>query len=56
MRSIMIQSKRNIITAWFDGAAQMDGQICGAGGVIKTPYLMVYKWLFNCGRGTNNRA
>ena len=56
MCSIMIQSKRNIIIAWFDGDAQMDGQICGAGGVIKTPYLMVYKWLFNCGRGTNNRA
>jgi hypothetical protein len=56
MHSIMIQSKRNIITAWFDGAAQMDGQICGASGVIKTPYLMVYKWIFNCGRGTKNRA
>jgi hypothetical protein len=36
----MIQSKRNIITAWFDGAAQLDGQICGAGGVFKTPDLM----------------
>jgi hypothetical protein len=34
----------------------MDGQICGAGGVIKTPDLMVYKCLFNFVRGTNNRA
>jgi ribonuclease HI len=34
----------------------MDGQNCGAGGIIKTPNMIVYKWLFNCGRGTNNRA
>jgi hypothetical protein len=34
----------------------MDGKKCGAGGVIKTPNLLVYTWLLNCGKGTNNRA
>jgi ribonuclease HI len=34
----------------------MDGLKCGAGGIIKIPNLLVYKWLFNYGRGTNNRA
>jgi ribonuclease HI len=25
-------------------------------GVIKTPYHLVYRWIFNCGEGTNTRA
>jgi ribonuclease HI len=52
----MIQSKRNFIITWFDGASQLNGQISGVGGVFKTLDLIVYKWIFNCGRGTNNRV
>jgi hypothetical protein len=52
----MIPLQRNTTIAWFDGAAQLDGNKCGVGGVIKTPDLTVYRWVFNCGGGTNTRA
>jgi hypothetical protein len=34
-------------TACFDGATQTGGKQRGAGGVIKTPNLSVYRWFFN---------
>jgi hypothetical protein len=44
------------IIGWFDGATQRNGEISGAGGVIKINDHTVYKWTLNCGRGTNTRA
>jgi ribonuclease HI len=56
LRDIMIPQHRNTTIAWFDGAAQLDGNQCGAGGVLKSPDLTVYRWVYNCGGGTNTRA
>jgi ribonuclease HI len=41
---------------WFDGAAQRRGQISGAGGVIRVNNHTKYRWMLNCGPGTNTRA
>jgi hypothetical protein len=41
---------------WFDGAAQENGNLSGAGGVIKVNEDTSYKWIFNCGPRTNTRA
>jgi ribonuclease HI len=41
---------------WFDGAAQENGTLSGAGGVITVNEDTSYKWTFNCGPGTNTRA
>jgi ribonuclease HI len=41
---------------WFDGATQNNGQLSGAGGVIRCSEQISYKWTFNCGEGTNTRA
>jgi ribonuclease HI len=56
LRDIMIPHHKNTTIAWFDGAAQLDGHQCGARGVLKTPNLIVFKWVYNCGGGTNTRA
>jgi hypothetical protein len=42
--------------AWFDGAAQANGLISGAGGIIKQAGNIIYRWTLNCGPGTNTRA
>jgi ribonuclease HI len=42
-------------TGWFDGAATSSGQNSGAGGIIKFNDQCCYKWLLNCGQGTNTR-
>jgi len=55
-RDILIIHQKDSALAWFDGAAQRDGMLCGAGGVIKTLDARVITWTFNCGRGTNTRA
>jgi ribonuclease HI len=44
------------IVGWFDGAAHISGQNSGAGGVIRINEHRYYKWIFNCGPGTNTRA
>jgi ribonuclease HI len=44
------------IVGWFDGATQENGNLSGAGGVIKINEDTSYKWIFNCGPGTNSRA
>jgi ribonuclease HI len=54
-RDIMIPQQNNTYLAWFDGVAQLDGNLFGAGGVIKTPDSTVIRWIYNCGRGTNTR-
>ena len=40
----------------FDGAAQLDGRVCGAGGIFKHHPSRVTKWFLNCGLGTNTKA
>jgi ribonuclease HI len=55
-RDILITYQRDPTLAWFDGATQRDGSLCGAGGVIKTLEATVIKWTFNCDRGTNTRV
>ena len=52
----MILHQSNTTLAWFDGATQLDGNLCGAGAVIKTPDSIVILWIYNCGRGTNTRV
>jgi hypothetical protein len=34
---------------WFDGAAQNNGLLCGAGGILKTTGSTTYRWTLNCG-------
>jgi hypothetical protein len=41
---------------WFDGATQQNGLLSGARGVIKINDLREYRWILNCGKGTNTRA
>jgi len=41
---------------FFYGEAQSDSKHCGAGGVIKTPNSTIYRWLYNCGEGTNTKV
>jgi ribonuclease HI len=42
--------------AWFDGAAQLDGSLCGAGGHIFISSHTSYRWTLNGGQGTNTKA
>jgi len=41
---------------WFDGAAQENGILSGAGGIIKIFGNIIYRWTFNYGVGTNTRV
>jgi ribonuclease HI len=41
---------------WFDGATSSIGLNNGAGVVIRINEQRSYKWLLNCGLGTNTRA
>jgi len=51
----MISQHLDTTIACFDGATQVDGKECGVRGLFKTPDLSVYRWVFNCGEGTNTR-
>jgi ribonuclease HI len=42
--------------SWFDGAALLGGDCCGAGGVFKSHPSRLTLWYLNCGVGTNNKA
>jgi ribonuclease HI len=44
------------VVAWFDGAAQQDGSLCGAGGKIVLNSHTCFRWTLNCGNGTNMKA
>jgi hypothetical protein len=46
----------DITTGWFDGATQRNGNISGAGGLIRLNKHNIYRWTFNCGPGTNTRV
>jgi hypothetical protein len=50
-RDILISYRKDSALAWFDGAAKGDGSKCGAGGIIKAPDAIVYRWTLNCGSG-----
>jgi ribonuclease HI len=41
---------------WFDEVAQQNGEQSGVGGLIKINKNTSYKWMLNCGLGTNTRA
>jgi ribonuclease HI len=41
---------------WFDGAAQSNKLLSGAGGIIKTLGNSTIRWTLNCGQGTNTRV
>jgi ribonuclease HI len=43
-------------TGWFDGATHRSGNLCGAGGLIRTSKNSFIRWTFCCGPGTNTRA
>jgi hypothetical protein len=45
-----------ILVGWFDGVASSSGIQSGAGGITKISDNTVYKWSFNSGPGSNNRA
>jgi hypothetical protein len=55
-RCSVLAIPKDKIIGWFDGATQRNGDLSGAGGVIKINDHTVYKWTLNCGRGTNTRA
>ena len=42
--------------AWFDGATQLDGSLCGVGGHIFINFHTSYRWTLNDGQGTNTKA
>jgi ribonuclease HI len=41
---------------WFDGAAQNNGLLSGARGLLKTIGNTTYRWTLKCGKGTSTRA
>jgi ribonuclease HI len=54
----MVTQQIGTTVACFNATTQADGKQCGArggGGGIKTPDHSVYRWIFNCGEGTNTR-
>jgi ribonuclease HI len=42
--------------AWFDGASQQGGALCGAGGEIVLNSHSCIRWTLNCGHGSNTKA
>jgi ribonuclease HI len=44
------------VVAWFDGASQQSGSLCGAGGKIMLNTHTCYRWIINCGNGSNMKA
>jgi ribonuclease HI len=42
--------------AWFDGASQQRGTLCGAGGKIILNHHTCIRWTLNGGQGTNAKA
>jgi ribonuclease HI len=56
IRDCLVTQSDGFSIAFFDGAAQSDKKVCGAGGVIKTSDSLVYRWHLNSGEGTNTKA
>jgi len=44
------------VVAWFDGASQLGGTQCGAGGKININSHSSIHWTLNCCQGTNTKA
>jgi ribonuclease HI len=55
-RSIQPLSSMDGNIAWFDGASQISGSLCGAGGKILRCAGSWIIWTLNCGSGTNTKA
>ena len=52
--SFVIPTDRTV--AWFDGASQQGGDLCGARGeIVLNPHTSI-RWTLNCGQGTNMKA
>jgi ribonuclease HI len=56
VKECFILHEEGTTIAFFDGAARSDRSSCGAGGVIKISEILIYRWFFNCGGGTNSKA
>jgi hypothetical protein len=44
------------VVAWFDGASQQGGTLCGAGGKIALSTHTIIRWTLNGGQGSNTKA
>jgi len=53
IRRIRVDIPLDFPLACFDGTAQINGTCSDAGGIIKLYFTKVFKWYFNCGKGTN---
>jgi ribonuclease HI len=51
-----IKLPSNRVIAWFDGAAQHNGKLYGAGGMLHISTHSSFRWTLNCGQGTNTKA
>jgi ribonuclease HI len=55
-KSCDFTQKEGYTVACFDGAAQVSGGNCGAGGFFKSHPSRCTWWFLNCGSGTNTKA
>jgi hypothetical protein len=44
------------VVAWFDGASQQGGALCGAGGKIALSTHSIIRWTLNRGQGSNTKV
>jgi len=56
IQSISKYPAKKCLVEWFDGAACATGLNSGARGVIWINENKIFKWVFNCGLGTNTGA
>jgi len=56
VKECFILHEEGTAITFFDGAARSDRSSCGAGGVIKTTEVLIYRCFFNCGEGTNSKV
>jgi hypothetical protein len=56
MRNRVTRDEVDGVVGWFDGAAEASGSNSGAGGIIRTRDNRIFKWILNCGPGSNTRA
>ena len=56
VKECFILHEEGTTIAFFDGAVRSDQTSCGAVGVIKVYEILIYRWFFNCGGGTNSKV
>jgi ribonuclease HI len=56
LRTSHIKLLSNRVIAWFDGAAQHNDKLYGAGGMLHISTRSSFRWTLNCGQGTNTKA